>query len=107
MIAEADPKEQDAQEQSNELCSPTEPSFEGKVHTLRKKLKELGADLMDLKAEKRDAEVVTLENKGEIMANLTLAYRHVEDSAMRLGKVLQHGNGGVSVYDKNVVGSPE
>jgi hypothetical protein len=39
------------------------------------------------------------------MANLTLAYRHLEDASMRIGKVKQARNGGESIYDKNVVGS--
>jgi hypothetical protein len=33
-------------------------------------------------------------------ANLTLAYRHLEDSAMRVGKVMQAKDGGKSVYYK-------
>lgn len=36
----------------------------------------------------------------EVKANIMLAYRHVEDATMRLGKVLQALNGGVSIYDK-------
>jgi hypothetical protein len=37
---------------------------------------------------------------GEMIANTMLAYRHLEDASMRLGKVLQAHDGGVSVYDK-------
>lgn len=37
---------------------------------------------------------------GEAIANATLAYRHLEDASMRLGKMLQALDGGVSVYDK-------
>jgi len=37
---------------------------------------------------------------GEAIANATLAYRHLEDASMRLGKVLQALDGGVSVYDR-------
>jgi len=37
---------------------------------------------------------------GEAIANVMLAYRHLEDASMRLGKVLQALDGGVSVYDK-------
>lgn len=37
---------------------------------------------------------------GESKANIMLAYRHLEDAAMRLGKVIQAQNGGKSVYDK-------
>jgi hypothetical protein len=29
-----------------------------------------------------------------------LAYRHLEDASMRLGKVMQALDGGVSVYDR-------
>lgn len=36
----------------------------------------------------------------EAMANVMLAYRHLEDASMRLGKVIQALDGGVSVYDK-------
>jgi hypothetical protein len=32
-----------------------------------------------------------------------LAYRHLEDASMRLGKVIQALDGGVSVYDKSEV----
>jgi hypothetical protein len=37
---------------------------------------------------------------GEMKANLTLAFRHLEDAAMRLGEVIQAKDGGKSVYDK-------
>jgi hypothetical protein len=37
---------------------------------------------------------------GEAVANVILAYRHLEDASMRLGKVIQALDGGVSVYDK-------
>lgn len=36
------------------------------------------------------------ENRGEVMANLTIAFRAVEDARMRLGKVFQALNGGIS-----------
>ncbi len=35
----------------------------------------------------------------EMKANIMLAYRHLEDARMRLGKVLQAQSGGVSIYD--------
>lgn len=38
-------------------------------------------------------------DKGEVVANLTLAIRHTEDARMRLGKALQHARDGVSTYD--------
>jgi len=45
-------------------------------------------------------EIDGIEDPSEMKANLMLCYRHLEDAAMRLGKVLQAKNGGKSVYDK-------
>jgi hypothetical protein len=39
----------------------------------------------------------------EANANCMLAYRHLEDASMRLGKAIQALDGGVSVYDKTQV----
>jgi hypothetical protein len=36
----------------------------------------------------------------EAADNFMLAYRHLEDASMRLGKAIQALDGGVSVYDK-------
>ena len=40
------------------------------------------------------------ELRGEAIANITLAYRHLEDARMRLGKAVQAIDGGTSVYPK-------
>ena len=52
---------------------------------------------------KKNSDIATINNSdtlGEVIANIMLAYRHVEDARMRLGKVIQAMSGGVSVYDK-------
>ena len=36
----------------------------------------------------------------EMKANIMLSYRHLEDARMRLGKVMQQIQGGVSIFDK-------
>ena len=36
----------------------------------------------------------------EMKDNIMLSYRHLEDARMRLGKVMQQIQGGVSKYDK-------
>mgnify|MGYP005865342891 CR=1 FL=1 len=36
----------------------------------------------------------------EMHANVTLAYRHLEDARMRLGKVVQAYDGGTSCYPR-------
>lgn len=38
--------------------------------------------------------------QGEIKANIMLAYRHLEDARMRVGKILQAAGDGVSIFDK-------
>ena len=37
---------------------------------------------------------------GEMIANIMLAYRHLEDVRMRIGKILQAAGDGVSILDK-------
>jgi len=37
---------------------------------------------------------------GEMKANIMLAYRHLEDARMRVGKILQAAGDGVSILDK-------
>lgn len=39
-------------------------------------------------------------DEAEMKANIMLAYRHLEDARMRLGKVVQAQDGGKSVYNK-------
>lgn len=42
----------------------------------------------------------TESDKEEVVANFMITYRHLEDAAMRLGKVIQAYDGGISIYDK-------
>ena len=42
----------------------------------------------------------TVSDFDEMHANITLAYRHLEDAAMRLGKAVQAYDGGKSVYPR-------
>jgi len=80
------------------------------AHELRAQIKTVAAATMGVRV---DLATGRLEYRGgdaaysEVLANLTLAYRHLEDASMRLGKAIQAADGGVSVYDKNVVGAPE
>lgn len=46
------------------------------------------------------ASIPSEANQGEIIANIMLAVRHVEDARMRLGKAIQAHDGGESIYDK-------
>ena len=40
------------------------------------------------------------KNKGEVLAQITLALRHIEDARMRLGKTIQYSDDSISCYDK-------
>jgi hypothetical protein len=66
----------------------------------RTRIKTIAKDVKDAKELKMKHEVNEIEDGPEVLANMTLAYRHLEDAAMRLGKVIQAYDGGVSVYDK-------
>ena len=66
-------------------------SFEEIIHNLRKEIKEVSETVKNIK--------VYTDNPGAL-ANITLSYRHLEDATMRLGKVLQALNDGISIYDK-------
>ena len=78
----------------------TQITLEGACNSVRRVLKEQGMYLLKLKESVQSRESIEGEDKGEILANITLTYRHLEDASMRLGKVIQATNGGVSVYDK-------
>ena len=77
--------------------------FKGMCIQLRQKVKE---NTEHLKAQIEVTKKATLyppeSNQGEMIANLTLAYRCLEDSAMRLGKAIQAYDGGISIYDKDM-----
>jgi hypothetical protein len=68
----------------------------------RAEIKKLASNILKLKGVFSEKPYPAID-KGELMANLTLAYRHLEDSSMRLGKAIQAYDGGKSVYDKNTV----
>jgi len=63
----------------------------GAINAARAEIKATAAAVLALKGDMIEVEAV---------ANVMLTYRHLEDASMRLGKVLQALDGGVSVYDK-------
>lgn len=65
---------------------------------LRRAIKVIAEKLGTLRQRPLDA-----AEPAEAFANATLAYRHLEDASMRLGKAIQALDGGVSVYDKDQV----
>lgn len=70
---------------------------------LRAKFLGIGQEILDLKGHGcyKFAENFPGQH-AEMKANTMLAYRHLEDARMRLGKVMQQIQGGTSIYDHPV-----
>jgi hypothetical protein len=49
---------------------------------------------------KREHQILDGEDTPQMIANLTIAHRHLEDASMRIGKAIQAHDGGRSVYDR-------
>lgn len=64
------------------------------MDALRTGIKAMVAQAVDIKGK---VGTPPLDNAGEVIANITLAYRHLEDAAMRFGKAIQASDGGVSL----------
>lgn len=78
-----------------------EAPIEEACRFLRVIIKDAGASTRRLMAHTVFAnQQLTGVDYGEMKANIMLAYRHLEDARMRLGKVIQAYDGGTSVYDK-------
>ena len=68
---------------------------------LRKGIKELEDTVRALKEDERfKEEQKYLGQHNEMIANIMLSVRHLEDARMRIGKVLQYADDGISILDK-------
>lgn len=71
------------------------------INMERGRIQKMANEVLGLKAAVAAPEATDFEDShGEALANVMLAYRHLEDARMRLGKVIQALEGGVSVFDK-------
>lgn len=81
----------------------TKSDFEAAAAVLRGSLRETGRVVLRLKSRITYDELRMVRpesDRNEMVANVTLAYRHIEDAAMRLGKAIQAFDGGKSVYPR-------
>ena len=69
-------------------------------NAVRGHIKAIAKNLHGIKTRYGAERMAPSEDRGEVMANLTLAYRCLEDASMRMGKAIQARDGGVSVYDR-------
>ena len=70
--------------------------FKAKMSALRESLKGMCGEVAEIKGALLPADPATFTDKGEVIANIMLAFRHLEDAAMRFGKAIQAADGGVS-----------
>lgn len=82
---------------------PEQTKTEVVLSTLRRDIKNVAANVKSMKNVMvvRTHEPSANEDHSEMVANVTLAYRALEDASMRLGKAIQAHNGGTSVYDRD------
>jgi len=71
-------------------------SIEDALHALRADIEIVKQEVTAVRIFARDT-----EDNGELMANIVLSFRHLEDARMRLGKAIQALGDGVSIYDKD------
>jgi hypothetical protein len=84
------------------MSSLPKPEFKERAQQLRKDILDIDAKVILLKDwAKNNPEAFPEDvDVGEIIANLTITHRHLEDGRMRLGKAIQAYDGGTSVYPK-------
>jgi len=70
------------------------------IFDFRNTIKLNAADLQIFIDDLKKSDSMEEWDKGEMIANAILAYRHLEDAGMRLGKVMQAKNGGKSILTK-------
>ena len=75
--------------------------LKAKCNSYRNSLKNYEDAVRDLKQEKFFGFLGEFKGQHEeVKAQIMLAVRHLEDARMRLGKVIQYSEDGVSVFDK-------
>lgn len=91
--------------------SEIQQDFEDKLTSFRKDIEQIGKQVLELKnhqlfnsARIEPGIVIKPYSKeadiNEMMANIMLTYRKLEDARMRIGKVFQALDGGKSVYNR-------
>ena len=83
---------------------PTAPTLADECNRVRAACKDLEMGLRALKdkvqLDRKGNEDSFPGQTGEILGQITLAFRALEDARMRVGKVIQYSGDGVSCFDK-------
>lgn len=87
------------------MVNNLEEDFIKRAAEIRKEILNLEGDVLVFKHDVSVGDIVLQEvvgdnisDKGEILANITLAYRYLENARMRIGKAIQAYDGGTSMY---------
>lgn len=72
------------------------------AHALRRNLKQTEEEIRSFVDYLKSQAWLDLYDKWECIANAMLSLRHLEDSRMRLGKVIQYAETGESPYDQKI-----
>lgn len=73
------------------------------IDRVTNRILEIEKDIIEFKSDVASGDMKLIgpvSDKGEILANITLAYRHLEDARMRIGKVVQVYDGRTSAYKR-------
>ena len=77
-------------------------TLESQCERLRGNIKDTADEVKAMmESDAFDEEEIFTRQHSEMKANIMLSYRHLEDARMRLGKVMQQIQGGISKYDKD------
>ncbi len=88
------------EEHENTSCD-SQKNFKECCFDLRGRIEQLKQETLIVKNHDDFKNEQTSPNQhGEMKANVTLAYRHLEDARMRIGKAIQAYDGGQSCYQK-------
>lgn len=89
------------QTKENNMNENTEGDIKDLCFEIRKQTLELGNLTKSLKKHSIfKGEQSHVDQHSEMIANIMLCYRHLEDARMRIGKVVQAYDGGTSVYSQ-------
>jgi len=81
-------------------CDQRETPLKEVCTELRVEIKQIGDKVHSLLSHSDcDAENEYFGQRAEMKANIMLTYRHLEDARMRVGKILQVADDGVSILD--------
>jgi hypothetical protein len=85
------------------MVNNNEPNFINRSSEIRKEILDIENDIKIFKHDVITDQIELIKDvsdKGEILANLIIAYRHLEDARMRIGKAIQAYDGGISAYKR-------